>query len=220
MREHIHAGVAEFIGTFCLVFFGCGAILIDQNSSGVFGLQGIALAFGLIIIAVIYAIGHISGAHINPAVTFALACVRKFPWCRVPTYMIAQFLGATVASLLLSVCIATGPSLGMTMPAGDPIQALVIEIILTALLLFVVKGVGIDTRAHSQFTAIAVSAVIMIDIMVGGSISGASMNPARSFGPALISMNFDHLWIYFVGPVVGGVIGALLYLCCSFRPRR
>lgn len=211
MREDMQAAVAEFIGTFLLIFFGCGAILIDHHQHGIFGLQGLAFAFGLIVMSVVYAIGHISGAHINPAVTIALAAVKKFPWRRVPSYVIAQFLGAILASYALKVSLANGTPLGMTLPSVGIGQALFLEIIMSAFLLFVVMGVGIDDRAHSEFTAIAVGGVIVADILVGGSLTGASMNPVRSFGPALIEMNFQHMWLYFVGPIIGAIIGASLY---------
>jgi MIP family channel proteins len=215
MREDMQAAIAELIGTFILIFFGCGSILIDQNLDGIFGLQGIAFAFGLIVMAVVYAIGHVSGAHINPAVTLALAAVNKFSWHKVPFYLIAQFLGATLAAFALSVSVATDDSLGMTMPSGDIGQALFLEVIMTAFLLFVVMGVGTDKRAPSTFTAIAVGGVVIVDVLVGGTISGASLNPARSFGPALVTMNFEHLWIYFVGPIAGALVGVMLYRCCA-----
>ena len=218
MSEQLQAVVAEFVGTFFLVFFGCGAILIDQNLGGVYGLQGIAFAFGLIVIAIVYAIGHVSGAHINPAVTIALACVKKFSWRHVPAYCLAQLLGATLASLALKISLAANDTLGMTIPAGDLSQSFFIEVIMTAFLLFVVVAVGTDHRAPSQFTAFAVGAVIIVDVLVGGEISGASMNPARSFGPAIVEMNFAHLWIYFAAPITGAILGALLYTL--LRPTR
>jgi MIP family channel proteins len=169
--------------TFLLVFFGCGTILIDQDLGGIFGLQGIAFTFGLIVIAIVYALGHVSGAHINPAVTIALACTKKFSWPRVPAYVSAQLAGAILAALLLNYTLANGDSLAMTLPSGDILQAFLLEVAMTAFLMFVVMGVGTDTRAPSQFTAIAVGAVIVVDILLGGTTTGASMDPARSFGP-------------------------------------
>ncbi len=215
MKEQMQTALAEFIGTFFLVFFGCGSIIIDQNLEGILGLQGIAFAFGLIVMAIVYSIGHISGAHINPAVTIALASTRKFPWNKVAPYIIAQCLGAVIAALALKFTLANGDNLGMTMPSGDLALAFVIEVIMTAFLLFVVMGVGLDSRAPSSFTAIAVGAVIIVDIFVGGAVSGASMNPARSLGPALIMQNFEHLWLYFVAPMAGGLLGSLAYLLCT-----
>lgn len=216
MREHIQPAIAEFVGTFFLIFFGCGAIIVDQNLGGIFGLHGIAFAFGLIVMAIVYSIGHISGAHLNPAVTIALASVQKFPWCKAPLYIVAQCLGSIVAAASLNISIANGDMLGMTMPAGDLGQAFFLEMIMTAFLLFVVMGVGIDKRAHGQFAAIAVGAVIIIDILVGGAISGASMNPARSLGPALVRGNMEHFWLYIAGPVSGAILGAFLYTVCGF----
>lgn len=216
MRHLLQAAAAEFFGTFLLIFFGCGSIIVDQNLDGLFGLQGIAFAFGLIVLAIVLAIGHVSGAHINPAVTLALACVKKFSWHHVPIYIVAQCVGSTLAALALQLSIANGDTLGMTLPSGELGQAFFLEMILTAFLMFVVMGVGVDKRGPTQLAALAVGAAVIVDVLVGGAVSGASMNPARSLGPALVRMNFDHLWLYFAGPISGALLGALTYTLCTF----
>lgn len=214
-KKVLKASMAEAIGTFILVFFGCASVIINTQHNNIFGLQGIALAFGLVVLAVVYCLGHVSEAHINPAVTIALASTKKFPWSHVPIYILAQLVGATLASLCLSITLAHGGPLGGTMPTVGVMEALLIEIILTALLLFVVMGAATDERAFSGFAPIAISAVIIVDVLVGGSITGASMNPARSFGPALVMMDFTNLWIYFAGPIIGALVGAWAYKLCA-----
>jgi len=212
---HLQIAIAEMIGTFALVFFGCGAIVIDGNHNGILGIVGIAFAFGLTVLAVVYAVGHVSGAHINPAVTIALASTGKFSWRGVPLHVVAQLVGASLGALVLKYTLAHGNMLGMTLPSISLGKAFLVEAVLTAFLMFVVMGAATDPRASTQFAAVAIAAVIIVDILVGGAVTGGSMNPARSFGPALVMMRFQHLWLYCTAPVVGALIGAFLYLACG-----
>jgi aquaporin NIP len=203
LRPH----VAEFIGTFALVFIGCGTV-----ASGKADALGGAVAFGGTLGIMVYALGHISGGHFNPAVSIGLALGRRFSWTKVPTYVIAQAAGATVAALLLRLTLSSGASLGVTHPSGSDGQSFVWEVILTFFLVFVVTAVATDARAVRSAAGLCIGGTVVLDALVGGSISGASMNPARSFGPALVAGDFNGLWIYLVAPVVGGAIAALAYL--------
>lgn len=203
--------LAEAIGAFTLVFAGCGAIVIDAVTHGAVGHVAIAFSFGLAIAVMIYALGHISGGHFNPAVTFGLALTRHFPWARVPLYWLSQFVGATVAALLLRALFGDVAHLGTTLPSGSDSQSLVLEIVLTFFLVFVIMAVATDYRAVGQAAALAIGGTILMDAMFGGPISGASMNPARSFGPALVSGTWQSYWIYVVGPLAGAALGAFAY---------
>ena len=198
--------LAEFIGTFALVFVGCGTIAIGKLDA-----VGGAFAFGGAIAVMVYALGHVSGAHFNPAVTVGLAAGRQFPWARVPGYILVQAAGATVAALVLKLTLSSGAPLGVTHPSGSDGQAFVWEIVLTFFLVFVVTAVATDARAQKAAAGAAIGGTIVIDALVGGPISGASMNPARSFGPALVAGDFNGLWIYILAPVVGGIIAAFVY---------
>jgi MIP family channel proteins len=202
--------LAEATGTFALVFAGCGAIVIDAQTRAVTHV-GIAATFGLVIMVMIYALGHVSGAHFNPAVTFAFATGRHFPWRQVPLYWAAQLGGALLASLLLRELFGLTGNLGTTTPAGSDRQSLVLEIVLTFFLMLVITAVATDTRAVGQAAAIAIGATVGLDAMFGGPISGASMNPARSLAPALVSNTWTAQWIYVAGPIVGAILGVALY---------
>jgi aquaporin NIP len=202
LRPH----VAEFIGTFALVFFGCGALALGNQDV----LAG-ALAFGGTLGIMVYAVGHISGGHFNPAVTIGLATGRQFPWKRVPTYILAQGIGATVAALLLRLTLTSGAPLGVNHPSGSDGQSFVWEVVMTFFLVFVVTALATDGRAVRAAAGFCIGGTIVLDAIVGGPISGASMNPARSFGPALVSGDFNSLWIYLAAPVLGGVIAAFTY---------
>jgi MIP family channel proteins len=210
-RSQFGPCIAEFVATFCLVFAGCGAVVVDTVSHGQITHVGVSIVFGLIIATMIYATGHISGAHINPAVTLAFAFTRHFPVRRVPLYWLAQVLGATAAALLLRGMFGNVSHLGATLPAGSDGQSFLMELVLTFILMFVIMAVATDDRAVGQAAAIAIGGTILLDAMFGGPISGASMNPARSIGPAIVSGTMDHLWVYIVGPVAGAMLGALGY---------
>jgi len=201
---------AEFIGTFALVFAGCGAIMVDAKT-GALGHVGVAISFGLVIMAMIYAVGHISGAHFNPAVTFAFALSRHFPWSRAIAYWCAQVLGALVAALLLRGSLGNIAHVGATLPSGSQGQSFLWELVLSFFLMFVIMAVATDTLAVGEAAAIAIGGTVGLDAMFGGPISGASMNPMRSMGPAFVSGDLHALWVYLVAPVIGTSIGAVLY---------
>lgn len=203
--------VGEALGTFALVFAGCGAIAV-----GSLGPAGVAAAFGLTIMTMIYALGHVSGAHFNPAVTAAFAVGRHFPMARVLPYWAAQVAGAIAGAALLRATLGDVP-LGVTQPAGSDVQALVWEVVLTLILMLVIVAVATDTRAVGQGAAIAIGGTVALAALVGGPISGASMNPARSLGPALVSGDLSDLWIYLVAPPTGAVVAVVVYR--YLRPR-
>ena len=206
---------AEFLGTFALVFAGTGAIVINHASNGTITHAGIALTFGLIVLAMIYALGDVSGAHLNPAVTTGFAAAGRFPWRAVPGYVGAQLLGAFVASGLLRFLFPTDPTLGATLPAGAPMQSFVLELVLTFLLMFVILSVSTGAKEKGITAGIAIGAVIALEAMFAGPICGASMNPARSLAPAVVSGHLEHLWIYFAGPVLGALLA--IPACCGVR---
>lgn len=206
---------AEFLGTFALVFAGTGAIVINHASGGAIGHQGIALTFGLIVLAMIYCLGDTSGAHFNPAVTVAFAAARRFAWRDVPGYLVAQMLGALAASGLLRVLFPGDATLGATRPAGAEMQSFILEIVLTALLMLVVLSVSTGAKEKGITAGIAIGAVIALEAMFAGPISGASMNPARSLAPALVSGELTHVWIYLVAPMLGALLA--VPACCAVR---
>ncbi|MGH2975727.1 MAG: MIP family channel protein [Solirubrobacterales bacterium] len=202
--------LSELIGTFTLVFAGCGAIMVDAKT-GALGHVGVAISFGLVIMVMIYAVGHISGAHFNPAVTLAFAISRHFPAVRVPAYWAAQLAGATAAALVLRGSLGSIAHLGATLPSGSDAQAFLWEAMLTFFLMFVIMAVATDTRAVGEAAAIAIGATVGLDAMFGGPITGASMNPARSLGPAIAAADFTSIWVYLTAPFLGAVIAAATY---------
>jgi len=202
---------AEFVGTFGLVFSGCGAIITNTVTGGTVTHVGVGLTFGLIIATMIYATGHISGAHFNPAVTLAFAATRHFPLALVPAYLAAQFGGAIAASITLRLLFGDVAYLGTTLPAGGAGQSLVLEVVLTFFLMFVIISVATDTRAVGQAAALAIGGTVGLEALFAGPISGASMNPARSLAPALVSGMWTAQWLYIVGPIVGALLGAFAY---------
>ena len=203
--------VAEAIGTLALVFAGCGAIMVNAQTGGALGQVGIAITFGLVIMAMIYAVGHISGAHFNPAVTFAFALCRHFPWPRVFAYWAAQLAGAVAAAAILRASLGDIANVGATLPSGSDRQAFLWELILTFFLMFVIMAVATDTRAVGEAAAIAIGGTVGLDSMFGGPITGASMNPARSLGPALVSGETSSIWVYLLAPLIGASVAALTY---------
>lgn len=203
---------AEALAAFALVFAGCGAIVTDATRDGALGATGVAAVFGLIIMAMIYATGHLSGAHINPAVTIAFTLTRHFPIRDAVAYVAAQLAGATAGALLLLAAWSDKPAaLGATVPSVGAGTALVYETVLTALLMFVIVAVATDTRAVGAAAAIAIGGTVALDALFGGPLTGASMNPARSFGPALAAGEWRDFWVYVVGPVSGAALGAGAY---------
>jgi aquaporin NIP len=205
--------VAEFIGTFALVFAGTGAIVINEVSRGAITHVGIALTFGLVVLAMIYTLGDISGAHINPAVTIGFWISRRLPGREVLPYLASQCAGALLASFVMRLLFPENRLLGATQPAGSELQSLVLEFLLTALLMFVVLGVSTGAREKGITAGIAVGAVIGLEAMFAGPITGASMNPVRSLGPALVSGHLGSLWLYLVAPVVGAALGVIGCRC-------
>ena len=206
----MRALVAELIGTFALVFAGAGAIMVDDKTHAL-GHVGVAITFGLVIMVMIYAVGHISGAHFNPAVSFAFALTRHFSWTRLLGYWAAQVSGALIAAAVLRGSLGNRAHVGATLPAGSQGQAFLWEAVLTFFLMFVIMGVATDTRAVGEAAAIAIGGTVGLDAMFGGPVTGASMNPARSLGPALVSGDLHALWLYFAAPLLGAAVGGLAY---------
>jgi len=207
MRKYL----AEVIGTFALVFCGTGAIIINQEQGGVISHVGIAITFGLIVMAMIYALGDISGAHLNPAVTIAFAIGKKFPVKEIIPYVISQAIGAFTASLILKFLFPLNELLGTTLPAGLPMQSFILEMILTFILMFVIIHVATGSKEQGMFAGLAIGSVVLLEAMFAGPICGASMNPIRSLAPALISGHIKHLWIYLTAPVLGAILATLTW---------
>jgi aquaporin Z len=197
------------------VFAGTGAIVINQTSNGAITHAGIALTFGLIVLAMIYAFGDVSGAHLNPAVTTAFAAARRFPWREVPAYVTSQTAGALTASALLRLLFPANATLGATLPAGAAWQSFVLEIVLTFLLMLVILSVSTGAKEKGITAGIAVGSVIALEAMFAGPICGASMNPARSLAPALVSGHLEHLWVYLLAPALGALLA--VPACCGVR---
>ena len=204
---------AEAIGTFALVFAGTGAITINEVSAGAITHVGIAVTFGLVVLAMIYAIGDISGAHLNPAVTIGFWLARRFPLREVFPYIASQLCGAIAASTCLRFLFLESQTLGLTRPAGAWYQSFVLEFILTALLMFVILCVSTGSKEKGIMAGVAIGSVIAFEAMFAGPICGASMNPARSFAPALVALRFDHLWLYIAAPVLGAAFGVVGFRC-------
>jgi aquaporin NIP len=201
---------AELVGTYGLVTAGCGAIVVN-TSTGALTHLGVAFTFGLIIMVMIAATGHLSGAHFNPAVSVAFAITRHFLWRDVPLYIGAQLLGAAGGAVSLRALFGPVANLGATLPTGSAFQSFGLEVLLTAVLMFVIISVATDTRAVGQLAALAIGATVALDALWGGPISGVSMNPARSFGPALIAGVWQDHWVYWLGPLLGAALGATIY---------
>jgi MIP family channel proteins len=203
--------LAEGLAAFALVFAGCGAVVADATRHGL-GPVGIGLVFGLVIMVMVYATGHLSGGHINPAVTVAFTLTRHFPLRDAVAYVTAQTAGATVGALaLLAVWTDKPAHLGTTLPSVSAGGAFFYELVLTAFLMFVIMAVATDTRAVGAAAAIAIGGTVGLDALFGGPVTGASMNPARSLGPALVAGEWRDFWVYVAGPVLGAGVGALAY---------
>jgi aquaporin NIP len=203
---------AEGLAAFALVFAGCGAIIADARTDGGLGVVGVGIVFGLVIMVMVYATGHLSGAHINPAVTLSFALTRHLPARDALCYVGAQLLGAAAAALLLLAVWPSEPArLGATLPSVGAGSAVAYEVVLTAFLMFVIMAVATDTRAVGAGAAIAIGGTVGLDAIFGGPVTGASMNPARSFGPALAAGEWSEFWVYVIGPCAGAVLGALGY---------
>ena len=210
-KKAMRAYFAEMIGTFALVFAGPGAVIVNDVSGGVVTHVGIALTFGLVVMAVIYAIGEVSGAHINPAVTIGFWAARRFPLSRVAPYIGSQLTGALLASFALSALFPTHETLGATLPAGSAMQTFVLEIILTFLLMFVIICVAVGAKEQGLMAGTAIGGTVGLEALFAGPISGASMNPARSLGPAIMAGDLSFSWIYIIAPIVGALIAIVAY---------
>jgi aquaporin NIP len=208
----LRRSLAEGLAAFALVFAGCGAVVTNARYHDQLGVVGIALTFGLIIMAMVYATGHLSGAHVNPAVTIAFTLTRHFPGRDALAYVAAQLSGAALGGLVLLAVWTDRPAhLGATLPTVGVGSALVYEVVLSAILMFVIMAVATDSRAVGAGAAIAIGGAVGLDALLGGPVTGASMNPARSVGPALAAGEWKDLWLYVVGPVLGAALGALAY---------
>ncbi|MGE5108534.1 MAG: MIP/aquaporin family protein [Sphingobacteriales bacterium] len=207
MRRYL----AEFIGTFSLVFCGTGAVVINEISNGQVTHAGVAITFGLIVMAMIYAVGDVSGAHLNPAVTIAFAVNKNFEWKETMPYMFSQLLGAVAASMVLKFLFPSSLLLGSTLAAGSAMQSFILEILLAFFLMFVILQVATGSKEQGMFAGLAIGSVVLLEAMFAGPVSGASMNPVRSLAPALISGHFTDLWIYLTAPFIGALIAVLIY---------
>jgi aquaporin NIP len=214
MRKYL----AEMIGTFALVFCGTGAIIIDQETGGVITHVGIAVTFGLIVAAMIYTVGDISGAHLNPAVTIAFWIAKKFPAKEIVPYMISQAFGAFSASLILKFLFPANQMLGSTLPSGLPMQSFVLELILTFILMFVIIHVATGSKEQGMFAGLAIGSVVLLEAMFAGPVCGASMNPIRSLAPALVSGHSEYLWVYLTAPLLGAILA--IFAWQILRPKR
>jgi aquaporin NIP len=207
--------LAEYLGTFALVFAGTGAIIVNAASHGAITHAGIALTFGLVVLAMIHTFGDVSGAHLNPAVTLGFAAARRFAWAEVPGYIFAQTLGAMSASGMLRMLFPDDALLGATMPSGSEMQSFVFEIVLTTILMLTILSVTTGAKEKGLTAGAAIGAVITLEAMFAGPVCGASMNPVRSLAPALVSGHLEHLWLYLIAPVLGALIA--VPLCIGVR---
>lgn len=201
--------IAELIGTFTLVFCGCGAIVTNEFSNGTVSHSGIALTFGLVVMSLIYAFGEISGAHFNPAVTIAFTYAKKFPLKEVPKYILAQCTGAILAAALLLLLFPMNELLGTTLPTIDVWRVFLFELILTFFLMLVIINVSTGSKETGIMAGIAIGGVVWFEAQFAGPITGASMNPARSIGPALVSGHLEHLWLYILAPIIGAILAVM-----------
>jgi len=201
--------IAEAIGTFALVFCGTGAIVINEFTNGVVTHPGIAITFGLIVMGMIYAFGDVSGAHINPAVTIAFAYAKKFPWREVPFYAVAQIAGGIAGSALLYFLFPENELLGATLPQIGVFRVFIFEIVLSFFLMLVIINVSTGSKEIGVVAGIAIGGIVLLEALFAGPITGASMNPARSIAPALLSGHVEHLWLYIVAPIIGCILAVM-----------
>ncbi len=201
---------AEVFGTFCLVFAGTGAIVVNDAHGGVVTHVGVALTFGLVVLAMIDTVGDVSGCHLNPAVTLGFWAAGRFERRRVVPYILAQCIGAVIASAVLRAMFPSHSALGATLPAGTLLQSWVMEFVLALMLMVVILSVSTGAKEKGVLAGVAVGSVIALEALFAGPVSGASMNPARSLAPAVVSMRLDHLWLYLTAPVAGALVGVLV----------
>jgi aquaporin NIP len=202
----IRKSISELIGTFALVFCGTGAIVIDEQTGGGVTHVGVAITFGLIVMAMIYTLGEISGAHLNPAVSIAVTRAGRLPANPLGFYIISQIAGAFLASITLKLLFPANDLLGTTLPAGTALQSFVLEFLLTYFLMLVIINVATGPKEQGLFAGIAIGSVILLEAMFAGPICGASMNPARSLAPAMVSGHTEALWVYLIAPIIGAAL--------------
>jgi aquaporin Z len=207
MRKYI----AEIIGTFALIFCGTGAIIVNQETGGTITHAGIAVTWGLIVAAMIYTVGDISGAHLNPAVTIAFWVAKVFPAKEIIPYLTSQAIGAFLASLTLNYLFPANNTLGATLPSGTPVQSFILELILTFLLMFTIIHVAKGSKEQGMFAGLAIGSVVLLEAMFAGPICGASMNPIRSLSPAILSGHTEHLWVYLIAPFLGAIVAVFTW---------
>jgi len=212
--------ISELIGTFALVFCGTGAIVINQQANGVVTHVGIAITFGLIVMAMIYSLGDISGAHMNPAVTIAFTIAKRFPVKQVFPYILSQIAGAFLASATLRYLFPANETLGATLPAGTEMQSFILEFILTFFLMLVIINVATGSKEQGMFAGLAIGSTVLLEAMFAGPICGASMNPARSISPAIVSGQIEHLWIYIVAPIMGAALAIPVFKILHIKNTR
>jgi MIP family channel proteins len=210
-QRHLPRYAGELVGTFLLVFVATGVVVANAAADGVITHVGVAIATGLVVTALVYSLGHLTGAHFNLAVSLAFAIGRHFPLRGLVPYWLVQLIGAALASLVVRVLWGDVAHLGANLPGLSDGRALLLEVVLTFLLMFVITAVATDVRAVGQGAALAIGFTVLLEVMFAGPASGASMNPARSFGPALVSGTWQHQWIYAAGPLLGAVLGVLTY---------
>jgi len=201
--------ISEFIGTFSMIFCGTGAMTVNEVTGGEVTHVGIAITWGLIVMAMIYAFGETSGAHFNPAVTIAFAFAKKFAWKEVPKYIIAQIVGAFAASLVLWFLFPTSETLGATIPTVGVWRAFVLELLLTFFLMVVIINVSTGSKEMGIIAGIAIGGVVLLEAMFAGPITNASMNPARSIAPNIVSGNIEGLWLYILAPIIGAILAVV-----------
>lgn len=211
--------IAEALGTFALVFFGTGAIIINQESNGIITHAGVAITFGLIVMAMIYALGDISGAHMNPAVTIAFTIAGRFQIKQVLPYVASQLIGALLASACLNFLFPANDTLGATLPSGSASQSFILEFILTFFLMLVIINVATGSKEQGMFAGLAIGATVLLEAMFGGPVSGASMNPVRSIAPAVVSGHTEHLWIYMAAPILGAAVAVPVFKLLHYKPK-
>ena len=203
--------LAEFLGTYVMIFAGTGAIVVNQLSGGAVIHLGVALTWGLIVMVMIYTFGDLSGAHLNPAVSIAFTTAGRFPARDLLPYLLVQIAGALAASMTLHLLFPDNPTLGSTLPSGSPYQSLVMEFLLTLILMLVILNVSHGAKEKGITAGIAVGATIGLEALFAGPVCGASMNPARSLAPALVSGHPDHLWIYLIAPIAGALAAVPIF---------
>jgi aquaporin NIP len=211
LNDSLRLYLAEFIGTFILVFVATGAVIVNDTSGGVVTHVGIAIATGLVVMVVVYSIGDVLGSHINPAVTLGFMLASRFPPSRFIQYLFAQCLGAVLASLLLAYLFSEHTNLATTVPSGPVLQSFLMELIITFIFMFIILSVSTGSMEKGIMAGSAIGAFVALAVLFAGPVSGASMNPARSLAPALVTMELSYLWIYLTAPFIGSAVAVVAF---------